>query len=81
MKYLGRQKEMGKGHGMNNHQARQQQRRSDQLFFSHFSFRSSLLLVNSSSYLCGATGMEVADAEAAGMLCKTGSTTLSSSSS
>ena len=50
-------------------------------FSGHFSFRSRLLLVNSSSCSCGATEMEVADAQAAGMPCETGSTTLSSSSS
>ena len=50
-------------------------------FSGHYSFRSSLLLINSSSCSCGATGMEVAEAEAASMPRETGSTTLSSSSS
>ena len=49
-------------------------------FSGHFSFRSSLFLVNSSSCSCGVTGLEVADAETAGMPRETGSTTLSSSS-
>ena len=50
-------------------------------FSGHFSFRSNLLLVNSSFCSCGTTGMEVADADAAGMPRETGSTTLSLSSS
>ena len=44
VKYLGHHKEMGKGHGTNNHQARQQQRCNDQVIFSLSSSFVVLLL-------------------------------------